>query len=114
MGAIVVNSTAGLHALQTGCPAKGLGMATYDIVGITHQGPLAGFWSAPHRPDPDDLAALVRVLAATIHVRGNFFSPDGRASAVAGSVALIERGAVVNCPGQRAIPRWQGISVDIW
>ena len=120
MGAIVKNSTAGLHALQTGCPAKGLGMATYDIGGITHQGPLAGFWSAPHRPDPDDVAALVRVLAATIHVRGDFFSPDGRASAVAGSVALIERGAVINCPGQEAIPRRvavarrQGISVDIW
>lgn len=119
-GCIVVNSTVGLHALQAGCPVKCLGIATYDIPGITHQGPLSGFWSAPSRPDPADVACLVRALAATIQVRGDFYSPDGRASAVAGTVALIESGGVTNYPGQARFPprvaeaRRQGVSVDPW
>ena len=52
MGAIVVNSTAGLHALQAGCPAKCLGIATYDIGGITHQRPACRFLvrATPPRP----------------------------------------------------------------
>mgnify|MGYP002400026056 CR=1 FL=1 len=120
MGCIVVNSTVGLHALQVGCPVKCLGIATYDIPGVTHQGPLEGFWSTPNRPDPADVACLVRFLAATIQVRGDFYSPQGRASAVAGTVALIESGAVTNYPGQEGLPprvaeaRRHGVSVDPW
>lgn len=119
-GCIVVNSTVGLHALQQGCPVTCLGVATWDIPGLTHQGPLAGFWAAPHRPDPADVASLVRFMAAAIHVRGDFFSPDGRASAVAGMASLIESGAAADYPGQERIPpraakaRQQGIAVDPW
>jgi capsular polysaccharide export protein len=119
-GCVVVNSTVGLHALQAGCPVKCLGVALYDIPGLTHQGPLGTFWEAPRRPDPDDVAALVRVLAATIQVRGDFFSPGGRVAAVASTLELIESGAISDYPGRESIPprlaeaRRQGISVDPW
>ena len=119
-GCIVVNSTVGLHALQAGCPVKCLGIAVYDIPGLTHQGPLAGFWTAAERPDPDDVACLIRALATTIQVRGDFFSADGRAAAVASTIALIESGAISDYPGREDIPprvakaRAQGIPVDPW
>lgn len=119
-GCIVVNSTVGLHALQSGCPVICLGIATWDIPGLTHQGPLADFWSAPHRPDPADVASLVRFMAAVIHVRGDFFSPEGRAAAVAGMASLIESGTAASYAGQENRPprvakaRAQGIAVEPW
>lgn len=120
MGCIVVNSTVGLRALQAGCPVKCLGMAVFDIPGITYQGPLSSFWTCPAPPDPTDVACLVRALAATVHVRGDFYSRDGRASAVECTIALIESGAVTNYLGQERIPprlseaRRQGVSVEPW
>ena len=77
MGAIVVNSAVGLHALQAGCPVKSLGMATCDMPGITHQGPLAGFWSDPVRPEPADVASLVRRLRPSFTCAAISFHPRG-------------------------------------
>ena len=91
-GCVVVNSTVGLHALQAGCPVKCLGIASYDMAGLTHQGDLATFWTAPERPDPGGVSALVRLMAAAIHVRGDFFSQAGRRAAVEGFCALLEGG----------------------
>jgi len=91
-GCVVVNSTVGLHALQAGCPVKALGVAVYDIAGLTHGKGLDSFWTDPQRPDPEGVAALVRVMATALHVRGDFFSRDGRREAVAGVVAHMERG----------------------
>jgi capsule polysaccharide modification protein KpsS len=50
-GTIVINSTVGLSSLTHGTPVKCLGRAVYDLPGLTHQGPLAEFFTAP---DPVD------------------------------------------------------------
>lgn len=119
-GCVVVNSTVGLHALQAGCPVKCLGVATYDMTGLTDQGPLDDFWSSPFRPDLSDVSALVRLMAAAIHVRGDFFSALGCSAAVAGAVRLLESGlaqaygAEEDLPPRLAKAREQGISVDPW
>ena len=119
-GVVVVNSTVGLHALQAGCPVKCLGLASYDIDGLTHKGPLDGFWQAPTPPDVAGVAALVRLMAAAMHVRGDFFSAAGRAEAVVGFVALLEQGlarptgAFVARPPRLPEARAQGISIDPW
>lgn len=119
-GCVVVNSTVGLHALQAGCPVKCLGFATYDMAGLTHQGPLDRFWSTPEQPDPLGVAALVRLMAAAIHVRGDFFSPNGRAAAVAAFVARMEDGlarpfgAFVDPPPRLPRARETGLNCAPW
>lgn len=93
-GVIVVNSTVGLHSIQAGRPTKVLGIAVYDIAGLTHQGPLASFWTDPE-PVTDDLArALVAALAATIQVKGNFYNRAGRAAGVRGIADRVLKGLV--------------------
>ncbi len=119
-GCVVINSTVGLHALQAGCPVKCLGIASYDMAGLTHQGDLAAFWQHPERPDPEGVAALLRLMAAAVHVRGDFFSPEGRSAAVAGFVALLEGGlarrfgACLTPPPRLERARGLGLSVSPW
>lgn len=93
-GAVTINSTVGMHALIAGCPVKILGTAVFDIPGLTHQGTLDGFWRAPDRPDPALVDALIRALAGTIQVRGDFFTPAGQASAIETFVERILEGTV--------------------
>ena len=81
-GVVVVNSTVGVHALRHGRPVKVLGAAIYDIAGLTHQEPLDTFWAAPKAPDADLCAAFIAAMAATIQIKGNFFTASGRAAAV--------------------------------
>ncbi|WP_310620288.1 capsule biosynthesis protein [Flexibacterium corallicola] len=80
-GAIMVNSTTGLHALRLGCPVKILGIAVFDMKGITYQQSLDEFWVSPTPPDQKLLTKFERVLAATSQVRGNFYTKEGRKAA---------------------------------
>ncbi|HEY0294408.1 MAG TPA: capsular biosynthesis protein [Bordetella sp.] len=82
-GVITVNSTVGLHALRANCPVKVLGMAVYDIAGLTHQEPLDTFWSKPQRVNKALLKDFVSAIAATIQVHGSFYNPAGRKAACA-------------------------------
>ncbi|AFL48785.1 capsular polysaccharide export protein [Sinorhizobium fredii] len=97
-GMVTVNSTAGLHALKQGKPVKVLGKAVFDIADMTDQQPLDAFWEAPQPPDPDLSAAMFRLMAASIQVRGNFYSVAGTD---AGADAIAERlhRNTVNEPG---------------
>lgn len=88
-GVVATNSTVGLHAIRAGRPVVTLGRAIYDMKGLTHQGPLARFWTAPEGPDPAFADAFMRALAGTIQVRGSFYAPEGRREAAAGIVARI-------------------------
>jgi len=81
-GTITVNSTSGIQALRLGSPVKVLGVSVYDIAGLTHQGSLNGFWKSPKKPAINDVQALVKLLAAGIHVKGNFYSRAGKEEAV--------------------------------
>ena len=93
-GTITINSTVGMHALVSGRPVKVLGTALFDIEGLTHQGPLDTFWTSPTQPDEELVDALVRALAGTIQVRGDFFSREGRKAAIEVFVERLTVGSV--------------------
>lgn len=97
-GMVTVNSTAGLHALKQGRPVKVLGTAVFDIAGLTDQQQLEDFWRKPTAPDAEVSAAMFRLLAASIQVRGNLYS---KAGTDAGAQAIAERlhANTVNQPG---------------
>jgi capsular polysaccharide export protein len=80
-GMITVNSSAALSALQAGKPVKTLGVAVYDIEGLTDNRPLQYFWNDPMPPSPKIRDAFFKLLAASIQVRGNFYSHAGVESA---------------------------------
>jgi capsular polysaccharide export protein len=81
-GVVTINSSAGLEALLAGVPVKTLGPAIYDVAGLTHQGPLDSFWTAPSKPDSQLVRDFVRALAGAVQVRGTLYSRDGLDAAV--------------------------------
>jgi capsular polysaccharide export protein len=89
-GCITVNSTVGIYAIRAGCPLKPLGIAIYDIPGLTHQGSLNSFWSQPSPVDMDLAKDFIRLMAATIQIKGSFYDPAGRKAAIASIIARIE------------------------
>ena len=95
---IVINSTVGMHAIQRLRPTKVLGLAMFDIPGLTHQGSLDDFWSAPELPDPEVHDCFIRLLAATIQIQGSFYHREGRAIAIREIAQRLIEGTV-NEPG---------------
>jgi capsular polysaccharide export protein len=87
-GMVTVNSTAAFSALQAERPVKPLGTAIYDIEGLTDRKPLDLFWGNPTAPSADIRSAFLRLLAASIQVRGSFYS---RAGACVAAAAIAER-----------------------
>ena len=97
-GVVTINSTVGLQALARGKPTKVLGTALFDVERLTDRQEIDGFWRNPRPPEPELRAAFFRLLAAAIHVRGNFYSREGaKAAAEAAARRLDERS--VNEPG---------------
>jgi capsular polysaccharide export protein len=103
-GMVTVNSTAALSALQADRPVKTLGAAICDIEGLIDQKPLDLFWENPAAPSSDIRGAFLKLLAAAIQVRGNFYS---RAGARAGAAGITDRllARTVNLPGAYIDPR---------
>ncbi len=102
-GMVTVNSTAALTALNAGKPVKALGTAVYDIEGLSDRAPLDRFWRHPAPPSAQLRDAFVRLLAAALHVRGNFCSSEGaRAAAKQIAERLLSR--TVNSPGAYVDP----------
>lgn len=96
-GVVVVNSTVGMLSLQLGAPTITLGRAIYDVPGMTAGTGLDAFWQAPAAPDAALVADFVKAVAATVLVRGTYYSEPGLTAAVEGSAArLLER--AVNRP----------------
>lgn len=97
-GVVTVNSTVGIRALWRARPTRVLGTALFDIARLTDRQPLDAFWRDPAAPEPAVREAFFRLLAAAIHVRGNFYSRKG---AKAGARAIARRLAerTVNEPG---------------
>jgi capsular polysaccharide export protein len=90
LGVVTVNSTTGTLALAMGVPVITLGMAIYDIAGLTFQGPLDEFWTAPTAPDPALFDAFRQVLASRCLLVGSFFSEEGIKLLVNNAVARLE------------------------
>ncbi|WP_269582395.1 capsule biosynthesis protein [Roseibium sp. Sym1] len=80
-GSLTINSTTGLHSLRARCPTKVLGIALYDLPGLTCQKSLDEFWRHGSAPDAELLDALERLLAASIQVKGCFYTREGREAA---------------------------------
>ncbi len=76
-GAVTVNSTAGLSAIQMGLPTIVLGEAIYDMPGLTHQSALDTFWTAPEPPDPALYDAFRRVVIARAQIGGAYATVRG-------------------------------------
>lgn len=113
-GMVTVNSTAALAALQAGRPVKVLGETIYDVPGLTDQQPLDGFWAAPALPSSELCAAFLRLLAASVQVRGNFYSREGvRAAAAAIARRLMERSVNVPDAYIDPAPRSRPAKIDV-
>ena len=76
-GTVMVNSTVGLRALVLGCPVQILGTAIYDVPGMVSGQTLDDFWANPRAPDPELVKAYINAIAATIQMRGVYFSRPG-------------------------------------
>ncbi|WP_417668120.1 capsule biosynthesis protein [Roseibium sp.] len=114
-GALTINSTTGLHSLRVGCPTKVLGIALYDIEGLTCQKSLDAFWRDGSEPDQELLGDLERLLAETIQVKGCFYTDKGRR---AGAYAMARRLsedqvnlADVLCETAPRIPKARGLGI---
>lgn len=86
LGVVVVNSTSATFALANGVPVMALGTAIYDIPGITHQGQLGDFWTAPQKPQAALYDAFCRVLHRQCLVRGGLASESAISILIANSV----------------------------
>ncbi|TMV61766.1 capsular biosynthesis protein, partial [Thioclava sp. BHET1] len=81
-GAVMVNSTVGIHALRLGVPVCALGAAVYRVAGLTHERPLDQFWTDPAPVDSILFDQFCRALQS-IQVKGSFFNAKGRQVAIA-------------------------------
>lgn len=93
-GLVTVNSTVGLRAIVLGRPAKALGRAVWDVPGLAHQGPLDDFWHEAQPPEAALREDFLAALQATTQLRGVYYSDEGRAVAVAGTVKRLHEGRV--------------------
>ena len=100
---VLVNSTVGLFSIRALCPTKVLGIAVFDIAGLTHQGSLDEFWTSPEPVDPNLARDLVMAMAATIQVKGSFYDPMGRKAAQAEIVRRLQHD-LINQPGAFIAP----------
>lgn len=93
-GTVMVNSTVGLRALMLGKPVKILGEAIYNVPGMVTDQPLDAYWQAPKPPDLGLVADFVRALAATVQLRGVFYSDPGLQEAVDAAVERLDKGLI--------------------
>jgi len=91
-GAVCVNSTAGLAAVEFGCPTVVLGRALYDMQGLTHQGGIDTFWSSAETPDRSLYVAFRDVMMATTQVNGAYATKRGRELALPEAARRLLRG----------------------
>lgn len=85
-GIVTVNSTSGTLGLATGTPVFVMGNAVYNIPGITHQGRLDEFWTAPQPPDAKKYEAFRRMLHARCLVSGGFASQSAIRTLIASTM----------------------------
>ncbi|MBO9579611.1 MAG: capsular biosynthesis protein [Sphingobium sp.] len=88
-GVVTVNSTTGTLALSAGTPVAVLGVAVYDLAGVTHQGELDTFWVAPGKPQLEIYDAFCRVLVSRCLLRGGFSNENARAHLLPATVAKL-------------------------
>lgn len=75
-GAVVINSTVGFSALAQGAPLKPLGVAIYDLPGLTFQGSLDEFWLATElsRPHSGLVQRFRSYMIEQTQINGSFYT----------------------------------------
>jgi len=91
-GMVVNNSSAALSALGFRTPVKVLGDAFFDFDGLTDQGSLNGFWTAPQAPDPELFARFRAHVIARTQVNGNYHEPRALLPTAQGIIAVLAKG----------------------
>jgi capsular polysaccharide export protein len=94
---VTVNSTAGLRALELGCPTMALGEAIYRLPGLAFEGRLDDFWNGARAPDPVFVGKALRAMGAALHVRGSMYDAAGIEAAAQGMAYRLHHG-LVNVP----------------
>lgn len=89
-GVVLVNSTVGMLSLELGRPTYAAGAAIYNLAGLTHQGGINSFWTAPTPPDSELMSDFRRVVLHRSQVNGGYFSHAAIARAVAGTIPRLE------------------------
>jgi capsular polysaccharide export protein len=89
-GVVTINSTCGFLALSFGRPLVALANPIYDLPGLAFQGGLDRFWRDAPPPNPALFDAFRRVVVHRTQVHGDFFSAEGIALAISGSVKRLE------------------------
>lgn len=72
-GTVVINSTVGLSSLYHGTATINLGVAVYDIEGISHRSGLDTFWKHPEKPDAKLFKNFYNYLIYTTQVNASFY-----------------------------------------
>jgi len=73
LGVIVINSTVGLQSLYHDIPVKTMGMAIYDLPGLTYQGSLDDFWKNPGKINKELYKKFVSFVIKTTQLNGSFW-----------------------------------------
>lgn len=89
-GVVLVNSTTGMSALTQNKPLIALGAAIFDMEGLTFQGPLKDFWSAPQLPNSDLFRQFCDVLCTTSLINGNLYTKRGIEVGVAAAIKALD------------------------
>ena len=76
-GVVTINSTVGIHAIQAGCPVITMGEAIYNVEGLASGGEMDAFWRSPQKPDAELVQDWVNLMAASVHVRGRYYTDPG-------------------------------------
>ena len=71
-GFVIINSTAGLAAVQRGLPVKCCGKAIFDMEGLTFQGSLGAFSTGATPPDAATTSAFIGFYEIFPNKRGAF------------------------------------------
>lgn len=88
-GVVTVNSTVGMVSLQLECPTLCLSDPIYNLPGMTSEGTLDAFWSAPGKPDPELFAAFHKIVVNATQINGGFYCRDGIELAVCNAAEVL-------------------------
>ncbi|MFQ1063831.1 capsule biosynthesis protein [Bordetella trematum] len=85
-GVVTVNSTVGSSAILHGKKTISLGKAIYNMPGLTYQGNLDSFWTAPDSPDMNLFKNFRNVIISRTQINGGFYCGKGISMATTNSI----------------------------
>jgi capsular polysaccharide export protein len=88
-GMVTVNSTAGIVALEQGCPVLTLSDPMYNLPGLTGQMSLDDFWRGAEPPDMAFFAQFRRCVLHATQIKGGFYCRRGIALAVENAARVL-------------------------